>query len=167
MDVWLPSTGNSSLKNYKTSGIKRWPLWVRSNSSHSKHNVAPKATIMLAANCAFLAIPVLDNQGPGPDPHSSLEQVASYLSLAASLFGLILSMVMSRQHKAKGPNSVKEIVGFHQKELWLVLRSWTDRLHLWHEHQKATTPSGAPRSYLELAACACSVVVGTRWMEVK
>jgi len=70
------------------------------------------ATIMLAANCAFLAIPVFDNKTPGPDAHSSPEQVASYLSLATSLFGSILSIVMSRQHKAKGPNSVKEIVDY-------------------------------------------------------
>ncbi len=78
---------------------------------------------MLAANCAFLAIPIFDSKDPGPDSHSSPEQVASYLSLAASLFGLILSMVMSRQHKANGPNSVAEIVRFIKEPLLLDLSS--------------------------------------------
>lgn len=79
---------------------------------------ARKATIMLAANCAFLAIPIF--QAPPPDTHSTPEQVASYLSLTSSLFGLILSMVMYRQHKAHRPSTPDEIVSVHLVSITLL-----------------------------------------------
>lgn len=77
---------------------------------------------MLAANCAFLAIPLFQGPNPPePDAHSSPEQVASYLSLASSLFGLMLGMVMYRQHKVRRPSTPTEIVRFHLVDLLLLL----------------------------------------------
>lgn len=67
-----------------------------------------KATIILTANCAFLAIPLF--QAPKLETHSSPEQIASYLSLTTSLFGLILGMVMHRHHKTRRPATTAEIV---------------------------------------------------------
>ncbi|XP_006462386.1 hypothetical protein AGABI2DRAFT_179144, partial [Agaricus bisporus var. bisporus H97] len=66
------------------------------------------ATIILAANCAFLAIPLF--QGTEClDTHSSPEQVASYVSLTTSLFGLVLGMVMFRHHKTRKPTTPDEL----------------------------------------------------------
>ncbi|KAF9450433.1 hypothetical protein P691DRAFT_758189 [Macrolepiota fuliginosa MF-IS2] len=86
------------------------------------------ATIMLAANCAFLAIPMFQSSGTAPDQHSTPEQVASYLSLVSSLFGLILSIVMYRQHQADRPSTPAEILS--------------------HIYNNTTTKSG-PRHRLE------------------
>jgi hypothetical protein len=69
-----------------------------------------QATIILAANCAFLAIPLFQSP-PFVDTHSSPEQIASYLSLTTSLFGLILGMVMYRHHKTRKPQNPDELVG--------------------------------------------------------
>ncbi|KAF9444000.1 hypothetical protein P691DRAFT_763768 [Macrolepiota fuliginosa MF-IS2] len=67
------------------------------------------ATIMLAANCAFLAIPTIDSQSP--DTHSSPAQIASYLSLSFSLSGFILSMIMYRQFKFRGAETTSAVLG--------------------------------------------------------
>jgi hypothetical protein len=67
-----------------------------------------QATIILAGNCAFLAIPL--SQGQGFVDHSSPEQIGSYLSLTASLFSLILGMVMYRHHKTRKPQNPDELV---------------------------------------------------------
>ncbi|EKM79096.1 hypothetical protein AGABI1DRAFT_128260 [Agaricus bisporus var. burnettii JB137-S8] len=69
------------------------------------------ATIILAANCAFLAIPLFQG-AEFVDTHSSPEQVASYVSLTTSLFGLVLGMVMYRHHKTRKPTNPDELVGF-------------------------------------------------------
>ncbi|KAF7767912.1 hypothetical protein Agabi119p4_7155 [Agaricus bisporus var. burnettii] len=56
------------------------------------------ATIILAANCAFLAIPLFQGS-EFMDTHSSPEQVASYVSLTTSLFGLLLGTLMYQHQK--------------------------------------------------------------------
>ncbi|KAF9453392.1 hypothetical protein P691DRAFT_695106 [Macrolepiota fuliginosa MF-IS2] len=68
------------------------------------------ATIMLTANCAFLAIPMFQSPPNVPDTHSTPEQVSSYLSLATSLFSLILGVVMYREHRTNRPGTAAEIL---------------------------------------------------------
>ncbi|KAF5362264.1 hypothetical protein D9756_002200 [Leucocoprinus leucothites] len=73
------------------------------------------ATIMLAANCTFLAIPLfqaLDNSPREIVAHSTPAQVASYFSLITSLYGFILSMVMYRQQRVRCPDTPEEIVDY-------------------------------------------------------
>ncbi|KAF9444227.1 hypothetical protein P691DRAFT_678002, partial [Macrolepiota fuliginosa MF-IS2] len=98
------------------------------------NQAATVATIMLAANCAFLAIPIF--QQPEPDPHSAPDQVASYLSLTSSLFGLILGMVMYRQHQVNRPGTANEIVSLrtrpqHRLEHLVFVWSLPQALVLW------------------------------------
>ncbi|XP_006462384.1 hypothetical protein AGABI2DRAFT_179143 [Agaricus bisporus var. bisporus H97] len=68
------------------------------------------ATILLTANCAFLAIPIF--QAPVLVSHSSPEQIASYVSLTTGLFGLVLALAMYRHHKFRKPSSPAEILAY-------------------------------------------------------
>ncbi|KAJ3560846.1 hypothetical protein NP233_g10566 [Leucocoprinus birnbaumii] len=74
-----------------------------------------QAAIMLAANCAFLAIPIFQPDDDSPHNlanHSTPAQIASYFSLVSSLYGFILSMVMYRQQKVRSPDTPKKIIDY-------------------------------------------------------
>ncbi|KAJ3568281.1 hypothetical protein NP233_g5812 [Leucocoprinus birnbaumii] len=73
------------------------------------------ATILLAANCAFLAIPLFQASDDSPRDlggHSTPAQIASYFSLVAGLYGFILSMIMYRQQKVRSPDTPGEIIDY-------------------------------------------------------
>lgn len=64
-----------------------------------------EATVLLAANVGFLAIPSVDN-----GPHISPAQIASLLSLIPSLGSIFTGLLLVRHHRTKGIEAAKEAV---------------------------------------------------------
>ncbi|KAG6836580.1 hypothetical protein H0H93_006416 [Arthromyces matolae] len=62
-----------------------------------------QSSILLNANVAFLAIPSNDpsNNSVLPQPHRTVAQIASYVSILTSFGSMILALLLVRKHKAK------------------------------------------------------------------
>ncbi|KAH9478421.1 hypothetical protein JR316_0008876 [Psilocybe cubensis] len=64
------------------------------------------ATVMLSANVGFLAIQSVDND---TSPQRSAAQIASYVSMLASIGSIVLGLHLSRQNKTKDRENVDNI----------------------------------------------------------
>jgi hypothetical protein len=68
-------------------------------------NAGSQATVLLAANVSFLAIPSVDN---GPDVRSP-SQIASYLSVLTSVASIITGLLLIGQYRNK-KDSAEDVV---------------------------------------------------------
>ena len=66
-----------------------------------------QATIVLAANVAFMAVPNFD---PNNSASISIYQVPSVLSTIASLGSILMSLILIRQHRTKAKETAGEAV---------------------------------------------------------
>jgi len=69
--------------------------------------------VLLNANVAFLAIPSVD---PG-DRNRSPTQLASYLSIVASVGSVVTGLLLLRQHRTKPQDSAEEVVSYPVRPL--------------------------------------------------
>ncbi|KAK0239690.1 hypothetical protein EDD85DRAFT_822868 [Armillaria nabsnona] len=72
------------------------------------------ATILLAVNMAFLAIPSVDEMGPGQQ-HRFVTQILCYLSVASSMATIILGLMLVSHHNALKHVDVVVVTGFLQR----------------------------------------------------
>ncbi|PBK92996.1 hypothetical protein ARMGADRAFT_966422 [Armillaria gallica] len=72
------------------------------------------ATILLAVNMAFLAIPSVDEMGPGQQ-HRFVTQILCYLSVASSMATIILGLMLVSHHNALKHVDVAVVTGFLQR----------------------------------------------------
>ena len=70
--------------------------------------------MLLNANVAFLAIPSVD---PGYGTHRTPAQLASYLSVAASIGSIVTGLLLQRQHRTKPHDSAEEVVSYTARSL--------------------------------------------------
>jgi len=81
--------------------------------------------VLLNANVAFLAIPSVD---PG-ERNRSPTQLASYLSIVASIGSVVTGLLLLRQHRTKPQDAAEEVVSYPIRSLSpLSLRSLRRRL---------------------------------------
>ncbi|OCH87221.1 hypothetical protein OBBRIDRAFT_172478 [Obba rivulosa] len=69
------------------------------------------ATVLLNANVAFLAIPSVD-PGSDQDKPRSAAQIMSYISMIFSVGSIILSMLLTRQHRLRARETADDVVRF-------------------------------------------------------
>ncbi|TFK40283.1 hypothetical protein BDQ12DRAFT_490573 [Crucibulum laeve] len=69
------------------------------------------ATVILATNVAFLAIPTVDN-GQAPDTRSPA-QILSYISIISSASSIILGQLLARYHRIKGWENLDDRIEDH------------------------------------------------------
>ncbi|KAF9443577.1 hypothetical protein P691DRAFT_764150 [Macrolepiota fuliginosa MF-IS2] len=99
---YTPETYYHSLRNIMNDGNVFFEAWrnfvVELHQEWSGLIII--ATVLLATNMAFLAIPSLDS---GDDPESrSPAQICSYLSIILSVSSIVLGQLFSRYHRIKG-----------------------------------------------------------------
>ncbi|EMD35462.1 hypothetical protein CERSUDRAFT_157231 [Gelatoporia subvermispora B] len=70
------------------------------------------ATVLLNANVAFLAIPSVDPGNGAPEIPRNAAQITSYLSMIFSIGSMILSLLLTRQHRLKNRDSADEVVKY-------------------------------------------------------
>ena len=70
--------------------------------------------MLLNANVAFLAIPSVD---PGYGTHRTPAQLASYLSVVASIGSIVTGLLLQRQHRTKLHDPADEIVSYIARSL--------------------------------------------------
>ncbi|KAF5359533.1 hypothetical protein D9756_003357 [Leucocoprinus leucothites] len=99
---YTPETYYQSLCNIMNDGnvfFEAWRTFVV--ELHQEWNqLTVIATVILATNVAFLAIPSIDN-GDHPDLRSAA-QICSYLSIVFSVCSILLGQLFSRYHRIKG-----------------------------------------------------------------
>ncbi|KAG6836585.1 hypothetical protein H0H93_006421 [Arthromyces matolae] len=93
-----------SLKNHWVDQITIKARWVKfytkMNVQWGQHIV--HSSILLNANVAFLAIPSNDpSNNSVPQPHRTVAQIASYVSILTSFGSMMLALLLVRKHKAK------------------------------------------------------------------
>ncbi|PBK92994.1 hypothetical protein ARMGADRAFT_144216 [Armillaria gallica] len=69
------------------------------------------ATILLAVNMAFLAIPSVDEMGPGQQ-HRFVTQILCYLSVASSMATIIIGLILMSHHNALKHVDVAVVMDF-------------------------------------------------------
>ncbi len=83
----------------------------------------PKATVVLNANVAFLAIQSVDTDSPSRRP----EQIASYISVIASIGSIIIGLLLIKMSKTRlqdtAPYAVSNTLPF-LLALQLMLSAW-------------------------------------------
>ncbi|KAK0239693.1 hypothetical protein EDD85DRAFT_822878 [Armillaria nabsnona] len=72
------------------------------------------ATILLAVNMAFLAIPSVDDMGPGQQ-HRFVTQILCYLSVASSMATIIIGLILMSHHNALKHADVSVVTDFLQR----------------------------------------------------
>ncbi|KAJ3568479.1 hypothetical protein NP233_g5680 [Leucocoprinus birnbaumii] len=99
---YTPETYYQSLRNVMNDGnvfFEAWRTFV--GELHQEwQQLTIIATVILATNVAFLAIPIVDN-GEDPKPRSAA-QICSYLSIVLSVCSILLGQLFSRYHRIKG-----------------------------------------------------------------
>ncbi|OCH87222.1 hypothetical protein OBBRIDRAFT_796401 [Obba rivulosa] len=68
------------------------------------------ATVLLTASVGFLAIPSVDSGDPNVPRNAA--QITSYLSVIFSMGSIIISLLLTRQHRLKTRDSAQEVVTF-------------------------------------------------------
>ncbi|KXN91717.1 hypothetical protein AN958_12569, partial [Leucoagaricus sp. SymC.cos] len=99
---FTPETYYQSLRNIMNDGnvfFEAWRIFVGELHQEWKELIII-ATVLLAANMAFLAIPSLDN-GDNPELRSPA-QICSYISIVTSVCSIVLGQLFSRYHRIKG-----------------------------------------------------------------
>ena len=69
-----------------------------------------QATVLLNANVAFLAIQSVDQISENNNPDRSPAQIASYLSIIASIGSIILGLLLIRQNRTKSRETADDVV---------------------------------------------------------
>ena len=66
--------------------------------------------MLLNANVAFLAIQSVDQISENNNPDRSPAQIASYLSIIASIGSIILGLLLIRQNRTKSGGTADDVV---------------------------------------------------------
>jgi len=66
--------------------------------------------VLLNANVAFLAIQSVDQISENQSPDRSPAQIASYLSIIASIGSIILGLLLIRQNRTKSRETADDVV---------------------------------------------------------
>ncbi|KIJ53303.1 hypothetical protein M422DRAFT_242451 [Sphaerobolus stellatus SS14] len=98
-----------SLKNILAGDFVFYSAWKRFvQELHLEwSNLTVIATVILATNVGFLAIPVVDN-GNDHAVNRSAQQVLSYLSTITSIGSILVAQVLARYHRIKGLENLDE-----------------------------------------------------------
>ncbi|KAH9478558.1 hypothetical protein JR316_0009015 [Psilocybe cubensis] len=102
-----------TLQNMWVDGIMHHNVWQECMKKMNEEwqEFVLFATVMLNANVAFLAIQSVDIND---DPHRSAAQIASYLSVVASIGSIVLGLLLTRQNRTKTRETVHEVQAYLQ-----------------------------------------------------
>ncbi|EDR08221.1 uncharacterized protein LACBIDRAFT_327273 [Laccaria bicolor S238N-H82] len=95
-----PDVHLRNLEKMWVDGLMHKAVWLQSIAKLNEEwqEFVLYATVILNANVAFLAIQSIDDSAP---PYRSPTQVASYLSIIASIGSIILGLLLVRQNRSK------------------------------------------------------------------
>ena len=88
---------------YSLCGVFIYLFILLINDNH------PQATVLLNANVAFLAVPLIIS-GQGAQLWASPAQVASLVSIVTSMGSIVLGLLLVRQHRATARESAEAAV---------------------------------------------------------
>lgn len=106
-----PDVHLRNLEKMWVDGLMHKAVWLQSIAKLNEEwqEFVLYATVILNANVAFLAIQSIDDSAP---PYRSPTQVASYLSIIASIGSIILGLLLVRQNRSKEEGTSDDALRF-------------------------------------------------------
>ncbi|KAH6917967.1 hypothetical protein BKA70DRAFT_1415993 [Coprinopsis sp. MPI-PUGE-AT-0042] len=106
-----PDVHLHSLHKMWVDGIMHGPVWVKAIKKLNEEwqEFILYATVLLNANVAFIAIQSIDTQ---EGSYRSPVQVASYLSIVASIGSIIIGLLLVRQNRTRAHGTANDVCKF-------------------------------------------------------